>query len=125
MAKINPKRLSARAPTERVNNTPVVAENITLEAGTRPVGGATWEVFAAEGDAGVTRDAGTVTWDLEALRPALPVGAFELGARAIEARPDLVTAEFPNGVDLMSAWTPGVEVIVGNPPVAPTSLAVD
>lgn len=122
MAIINPRRLTARPPTTRVDGQPVVAENITIEIGTRPPGGV-WTPLAAEGHPAVTRENGLVVFNLEALRPEIqPDTVLELGGRTIEARPDLVTDEFPAGVDLFSIWATGGEIAVANPPGAPTGI---
>lgn len=124
MAIINPRRLSAVPPTQRVDGQPVVATNITIMTGYRPAGSAdAYTPLAEEGDAAVSRENGLVVFDLEVLRPQIPADTvLELGARTVEARPDLVTDEFPDGVDLFSIWATGGEIAVANPPGAPTGI---
>jgi hypothetical protein len=123
----NPRRLSATPPTARIDGAPVVAENIYLEAGWGRAADGPFEPFDAERDDTdntADREAGVVVFQLEPARlsGALPEGTLYLTARAIEERPDLVTDEFPNGVDLLSAWAPSTEVAVENPPQAPTAV---
>lgn len=126
MAIINPRRLTAAPPTQRVDGQPVVAENITVQIGLRPLGDSVWTPLAEEGDPAASREGGQVVFNLEALRPQIPADTLlELGARSIEARPDLVTHEFPQGVDLFSIWATGGEIAVANPPGAPTGIGIE
>lgn len=118
---INPRRVTASLPTERVDGRAVVAENITLELGARQ--GDTWTVLADENHAGASREGTQVIFDLYTV--ALPADTpLMLGARSVEARPDLVTDEFPSGVDLYSTWAEGGEVVRANPPQAPGAVEI-
>lgn len=123
MSILNPRRLTATLPTQRVDGQPVVAENIYLEVGTNT--GLGWTVFASEASAAAERSGDQVVFNLEALRPAMPAGVSIVGARTVEERPDLVTDDFPDGVDLYSQWAEGAEIIVANPPGAPTGLVTE
>jgi hypothetical protein len=118
---INPQRVTATPPTERTDGAAVDVGNITLELGGRQ--GDAWSVLADENHAGATRDGGQVIFELYTV--ALPADIpIMLGVRAVEARPDLVTDEFPNGVDLYSTWAEGGLVVRANPPQAPAAVEV-
>jgi hypothetical protein len=123
MSILNPRRLAATLPSERIDNQPVVAENVYIEVGTTT--GADWTVFADETSPAASREGTTAVFNLEALRPIIPVGVSIVGARAVEERPDLVTEDFPNGVDLYSTWAEGGEIVIANPPSAPTGLITE
>lgn len=117
---INPRRVTALPPAERVDGGAVNAANLSLELGYRQEG----------------------SWHALEQRPAGPVGepvTFSLadnpyslvtdtplviGVRAVEGRPDLVTDEFPNGVDLFSTWAEGGTIIYANPPQPPAAVEV-
>ena len=118
---INPRRVTATPPTERIDGSAVLAENIGIELGYRI--DATWTVAALR----FASDAGTpIVFDLAALEDAPPADApMMLGVRAVESRPDLVTDDFPNGVDLYSTWAEGGEVIFANPPQAPAAVTIE
>lgn len=128
MAIKNPRRMSATPPTQRINGAPVETANIYLEAGFALDPAGPFTLFDAERedtDNTADRQNGVVIFKLTEPRVAgtLPEGKLFLSARAVEERPDLATTEFPNGVDLLSAWnaTPA-EVSIENPPQAPTAV---
>lgn len=123
MSILNPRRLTATLPTERVDGQPIVAENTYLEVGTKA--GNEWTVFASEASAAAERNGDQVVFNLEVLRPAMPAGVSIVGARTVEERPDLATDDFPDGVDLFSQWAEGAEIIIANPPTAPSGLAIE
>lgn len=130
MSILNPVRMSAAVPLERTNDDPTDPTKVFLEAG-YSADGQSFVVFDAEredDDNTADRDGNLkVTFSLAPAREsgALPEGTLLLAARAIEERPDLATDEFPDGVDLLSAWSTAVEIRVGNPPKAPTGIAAE
>lgn len=117
---INPRRVTATPPTERVGGGAINAANLSLELGYRQEG----------------------SWHALEQRPAVPSGEpttfflsdnpyslvtdtpLMIGVRAVEGRPDLVTDEFPNGVDLYSTWAEGGEIVYANPPQPPAVVEV-